>query len=138
MRKLVPILIMLILVAAFAAVASADGQKPVQYTFTFSDLGAGAHGGGPLYADGSAGGNWTLSVFNGQNVTRINVVSWSYVVPGESIDICVETTVIKGAPLLPPFFCTAALGLPLSIDGTPAVISNPRGDLAIVRVTPAN
>lgn len=137
MRKFVPILIVVLLATAFATVASAAGDAP-QYTFTFADLAQGAHGGGPLYADGSAGGNWTLSVLDGQNVTRITVVSWSYVVPGESIDLCVETQVIKGSPLLPPSFCSAAAGLPLPIDGTAVVIANPQGDLALVRVTPAH
>lgn len=138
MKKLIILTIVLVLSAALVTIASAGGNSPVAFTFTFSDLDQGAHGGGPLYADGSAGGNWTLSVLNGQAVMRIDVVSWSYIVPGESIDLCVETYSIKGPPLLPPFVCLASSGIPFPIDRTPVVISNPHGDLAIVRVTPAN
>jgi hypothetical protein len=139
MRKLVLSLMMLALSAAMTTSALAGGNSPVQYTFTFTDLGQpGAHGGGPLYADGSANVRMTLSAMDGQAIFQLQATSWSEVIPGESVDICFEVYPIKGPPLLPPSFCFSDFGVVLPVSGTPVVISNPFADEAVVRVTPAN
>jgi hypothetical protein len=139
MRKLSLLIMVLALAAATTTVALAGGNSLVQYTFTFTDLGQpGAHGGGPLYADGSANVHMTLSAMNGQAIFRLQARSWSEVVPGESVDICFDAYPIKGPPLLPPSFCFSDFGIVLPVSGTPVVISNPFADEALVRVTPAN
>ena len=138
MRKLILLIMVLVLAAATMTVAVAGGNSPVQYTFTFTDLGQGGHGGGPLYADGSAGGNFAFSGDDGQVVIHLHATSWSWVVPGEVLDICFDTQQIKGPPLLPPSVCFSDAGIVLPVNGTPVVIPNPLGDEALVRVTPAN
>ena len=139
MRKLVALFMVLVLTASWTTTAFSGGNSPVQYTFTFTDLGQpGAHGGGPLYADGSAGGNMTLSALDGQVIVQLEVTRWSEVVPGELVDICFDVHQIKGPPLLPPSFCFSQFGLALPVNGTPIVISNPFADLALIRVTPVN
>ena len=139
MRKFVPALMVLVLAAAMTTVAFAGGNSPVQYTFTFTDLGQpGAHGGGPLYADGSANVHMTLSAMDGQAIFQLQATSWSEVVPGESVDICFDVYQIKGPPLIPPSFCFSDFGIVLPVSRTPVVISNPFADEALVRVTPAN
>lgn len=131
----------LLFIAIFltAAVASAGANSPVQYTFTLTDLEQGAGGGGPLFADGSAGGHILVSALNGQVIGHFHPVSWSEVVPGESIDLCIAVEQTKGPPdFFPPYFCTSWLGVILPVSGSPVVITNPRGgsDL-LLRVTPA-
>ena len=107
MRKFVPALMVLVLAGAMTTVAFAGGNSPVQYTFTFTDLGQpGAHGGGPLYADGSADGRMTLSAMDGQVITQFQATSWSQVVLGEAIDICFDVYQIKGPSLFPPTFAS--------------------------------
>jgi hypothetical protein len=139
MRKLSLLIIVLALAVATTTPALAGGNSPVQYTFTFTDLGQpGAHGGGPLYADGSANARMTLSAMNGEAIFQLQATSWSEVVPGESVDICFDVYMIKGPPLLPPSFCFSDFGIVLPVSGTPVVISNPFADEALVRVTPAN
>lgn len=138
MRKLVALLMVLVLAAATTTLALADGNAPAQYTFTFTDLGQGGHGGGRLYADGSAEGRITLSAEDGQLIVQIHATSWSWVVPGESVDICFDAQVIKGSQPFPPSVCFSDVGIALPVSGTPVVISNPLGDQALVRVTPAN
>ena len=139
MRKLSLLILVLALAAATTTVALAGGNSPVQYTFTFTDLGQpGAHGGGPLYADGSANVRMTLSAMDQDAVFQLQATSWSEVVPGESVDICFDVYEIKGPPLLPPSFCFTDFGLVLPVSGTPVIISNPFADETLVRVTPAN
>ena len=139
MRKLSLLIIVLALAAATTTVALAGGNSPVQYTFMFTDLGQpGAHGGGPLYADGSTNVHLTLSAMDGQAIFQLQATSWSEVVPGESVDICVDVYQIKGPPLLPPSFCFSDFGIVLPVSGTPVVISIPFADEALVRITPAN
>ena len=139
MRKFVLVLMVLVLAAVMTTVALAGGNSPVQYTFTFTDLGQpGAHGGGPLYADGSANVRMTLSAMDGQAIFQLQATSWSEVVPGESVDICFDVYQIKGPPLLPPSFCFSDFGIVLPVSGTPVLISNPFADEALIRVTPAN
>ena len=138
MRKLVALLMVLVLAVATTTAALAGGNSPVQYTFTFTDLGQGGHGGGPLYADGSADGHIAISVMDGQVVAQFDATSWSWVVPGETIDICFDVHQIKGPPLFPPSVCFTDVGIVLPVGGTPVIISNPLADQALVRVTPAN
>ena len=139
MRKLIPALMVLVLAAVMTTVVFAGGNSPVQYTFTFTDLGQpGTHGGGPLYADGSADVRMTLSALDGQEIIQFRATNWSEVVPGEAIDICFDVHQIKGPPLLPPSFCFSDFGIVLPVSGTPVVILNPFADEALVRVTPAN
>jgi hypothetical protein len=139
MRKSVPLFMALVLVASVTSTAFAGGHSAVQYTFTFTDLGQpGAHGGGPLYADGSAGGNMTLSALDGQVIVELDVTHWSEIVPCALIDLCFETHVIKGPAILPASFCFSQLGLALPVNGTPVRISNPFADQALVRVTAVN
>lgn len=139
MRKLIVLLMVLVLATIVTTVALADGNSPVQYTFTFTDLGQGGHGGGPLYADGSAGGHITISAMDGQVVTHLHPTSWSWVVPGEAVDICFDRHQIKDPPLDPPSICFSDVGIVLPVNGTPVLISNPLADQeALVRVTPAN
>ena len=139
MRKFVPALMVLVLAAARTTVAFAGGNSPVQYTFTFTDLGQpGTHGGGPLYADGSADVRMTLSALDGQEIIQFRATSWSEVVPGEAIDICFDVNQIKGLPIFPPTFCFSDAGIVLPVSGTPTRISNPFADEAVIRVTAAN
>jgi hypothetical protein len=139
MRKFVLVLTVLVLAAVMTTVALAGGNSPVQYTFTFTDLGQpGTHGGGPLYADGSADGRMTLSAIDGQVIIQFQATSWSEVVPGEAIDICFDVYQIKGPPIFPPTFCFSDAGIVLPVSGTPIRISNPFADEAVIRVTPAN
>ncbi len=137
MRKLVALLMVLVLAAAGTTAALAGGNSPVQYTFTLADLGQGGHGGGPLYADGSADGHVTIS--GGQVIVHFHPTSWSWVVPGESVDICFDVHQIKGPPSFPPTFCLSEAGFALPVSGTPVIITNPfSGVELLVRVTPAN
>ena len=139
MRKLSLLIMVLALAAATTTVVLAGGNSSVQYTFTFTDLGQpGAHGGGPLYADGSANVRMTLAAMDQDAVFQLQATSWSEVVPGESVDICFDVYEIKGPPLLPPSFCFSDFGVVLPVSGTPVIISNPFADETLVRVTPAN
>lgn len=138
MRKLSLLVIVLVLATTVTTVALAGGNSPVQYTFTFTDLGQpGGHGGGPLYADGSADGRISLSAPR-EGFVQFEATSWSEVVPGETIDICFDVHVIKGLLIFPETFCFSDAGIVLPVSGTPVIISNPFGDEALVRVTPAN
>ena len=138
MRKFVLLITVLVLAAATTTVVLAGDKSPVQYTFTFTDLGQGGHGAGPLYADGSANGHMAFSAMDGQVIVHLHATSWSWVVPGETIDICFDVHQIKGPPLLPPSICFSDAGIILPVSGTPVLISNPFADQALVRVTPAN
>ena len=73
-----------------------------------------------------------------QAIARIDATTWSAVGGGSAVDICFETQQLKGPPVLPPFLCLSAAGLILPLNGTPIVISNPFGDLALIRVTEVN
>lgn len=137
MKKIIALSITLVMVV-FLTVALAEASPPVQYTFTLTDLEQGVSGGGPLFADGSAGGHAVVSVLNGQVLAHLYADSWSEIVPGESLDICFIVVQTKGPPSFPPYFCSSSTGVILPVSGTPVVITNPHGgaDL-LVRVTPA-
>ena len=143
MRKIF-LLIALALTALSASIVSADGNSNVVYTWTVNDLGQGVWGGGPLFDNGTAGGNFPLSFFDGQVIAHFIPVSWYEVVPGESVNICFEVREIKGSSGVPSEFCIAdVLGpLPVTGPGQPLIISShPDPEIPhplLVRVTPAN
>jgi hypothetical protein len=142
MKKALVLFTMLVLAALPASVASADGHPNVAYTWTVNDLGQGVWGGGPLFENGTAGGNFPLSFYNGQVIAHFHPVSWNEVVPGESVDICFRVREIKGSSGSPDEFCfTDILGGPLPVTGTPIIIPHPDPDIPhplLIRVTPVN
>lgn len=145
-RKTFVLLVVLIFAALLASVAFANGQ--VVYTWTVNDLGQGVWGGGPLFDDGTARGNLPISILNGQYVAHFHPESWEEVDPGESIDICFTTHIIKGnwddIGGLPSAFCftnTPLGALEVNGPGRPLIIPNPDPDIPtnlLIRVTPAN
>jgi hypothetical protein len=140
MRRMLVFMMVLLATVLLATAASADGNSKVVYTWTVSDLGQGGWGGGPLYADGSTGGNFAFSLDDGQEIFHLHPTSWSEVVPGEVVDICFTLHQIKGPQMAPSSFCLSDMGIVLPVTGTPIIIPNP--DLpdtqTLIRVTPAN
>ena len=96
-------------------------RKEVEYTFTIASLGQGIWGGGPLYSDGSAGGNVAFSAGNGETIFQIRAVSWEEIGDGEAVDICFETKEIKGDAFFPPEFCLSETFGALPVTGGPVV-----------------
>ncbi len=141
-KKTLVFLTMLVLAALPASAAFADGSPKVVYTWTVNDLGQGVWGGGPLFEDGKAGGNFPLSFYNGQVIAHFYPISWHEVVPGESVDICFRVREIKGSSGSPDEFCfTDVLGAPLPVTGTPIIIPHPDPEIPhplLIRVTPVN
>lgn len=128
MRKVI------LLVAVFALLviptASARAARDVEYTWTLAALGQGGWLGGPLLADGSAGGGGAFSAANGQILARLDPVSWTEDAD-ENITVCFDVTILKGpADALPPQICTP----PSPVTGTPVKIIL-FGDLHIFRIT---
>lgn len=113
MRKsILLVAILALLLATMASTAQAKGD--VEYTWTLAALGQGGWIGGPLYADGSAGGGGAFSVANGQVIALLKAVSWTEDA-SENITVCISTTILKGpANALPPVFCTP----PSPVTGT--------------------
>ncbi len=142
MKKAFVFLAMLVLAALPASAAFADGHHNVVYTWTVNDLGQGVWGGGPLFEDGSTGGNLPLSFLNGQVIAHFQPVSWHEVVPGESVDICFRVREIKGSSGSPDEFCFSdVLGGPLPVTGTPIIMEHPDPEIPhplLIRVTPVN
>ena len=141
-RKTFIFLIILVLAALPASIAFAGGDSKVVYTWTVNDLGQGVWGGGPLFDDGTTGGNFPLSFYNGQAIAHFHSISWEEIEPGESVDICFRVREIKGDLGLPPEFCfTDVLGYPLPVTGTPIIIPHPDPEIPhplLIRVTPVN
>ena len=141
-KKALVLFTMLVLAALPTSVASADGHQNVVYTWTVNDLGQGVWGGGPLFGDGTAGGNFPLSFADGQIIAHFYPISWHEVVPGESVDICFRVHEIKGSLDTPDEFCfTDILGGPLPVTGTPIIIPHPDPEIPhplLIRVTPVN
>jgi hypothetical protein len=125
MNKMMKLLVLVLFALTFMMVSSAEANSPVEYTFMWTDLGPGAAGGGTLYADGTAGGHMVVSDNNGQVVAHFHPVSWSEIVPGESVDICFDIHQIKGPPIFPPGFCVSDFGISVPVSGTPVLITNP-------------
>jgi hypothetical protein len=141
-KKTFAFLALLVLVALPATAAFADGNPNVVYTWTVNDLGQGVWGGGPLFEDGTTGGNFPLSFDNGQTIALFYPISWNEVVPGESVDICFRVREIKGSyGPLDEFCFTDVLGGPLPVTGTPIIIPHPDPEIPhplLIRVTPVN
>lgn len=142
-RRTFIFLIMLVLAVLSVPAASADGNAKVAYTWTVNDLGQGVWGGGPLFNDGSAGGNFPLSFYNGQLIAHFHPTTWHEVEPG-FIDICFRVREIKGSDAFPPEFCLSeVLGRPLPVTGpgVPLIIPHPDPEIPhplLIRVTPVN
>jgi hypothetical protein len=147
MRKTIFLLVLVLAMFSVSVVAARANPKVV-YTWTVNDLGQGVWGGGPLFEDGTAGGNFPLSFYNGQAIAHFHPVSWEEVMPGESIDICFEVRVIKGdfpEEEREPFCFTDVFGeagLEVTGPGAPLILS-PHPDPEIphpllIRVTPVN
>ena len=107
MRKLLVLALALALVApGTVPVARADGQ--VIATWMLTELHQGGHGGGPLYADGTAGGTLAISTQNGQFRAMFLPVTWSWLVPGSVLYLCSDVRVIQlpaGSPPPPATIC---------------------------------
>jgi hypothetical protein len=106
MRKsIILVVVLAMLLFSTVSAARASGGN-VEYTWTLAALGQGGWIGGPLYADGSAGGGGAYSEDNGEVVARLRAVSWTEDAD-ENISVCITTTFIKGFDEdLPAFFCT--------------------------------
>ena len=139
MRKLFILFVVLVLAVSLTSVAFAGEHSKVEYTWTITDLGQGVWGGGPLYADGSAGGYMSVSLADGQLIFQLDPVSWSEVDGGAAVDICFTVEEIKGSSGFPPSLCLSDVGVVLPISGTPVIISDPEAGMnTLIRVTPAN
>lgn len=127
MKKGLLVLLVLVLAILPTTAAFASAGSAVKYTWAIADLGQGAWGGGPLFADGSAAGNVAFSAVNGQVVFQIHPVSWTSTIPG-LVNICLQTQAIKGTPFFPPVGC-----IDLPVTGGPVNLGG-----FIIRVTPVN
>jgi hypothetical protein len=117
----------------------------VVYTYAVADHGQGGWGGGPLFADGTAGGSQGVSFENGANVAHFKASSWysgtSLLTGGPGVDICGTLTVLKSNGGLPPpgvypgFCLSFALGTLIPITGHPVVVCM-AGACTTIRVTP--
>lgn len=137
MKKNVNLMIMLLLAVAVMLVSPAEASSPVEYTFMWTDLGPGAGGGGPLFADGTAGGNVHVADNNGRVIAHFRPESWSEVVPGSSVDICFDVHQLKGPPIFPAHFCFSDLGITIPVSGTPVLVPNPvNGEHSLTKATP--
>jgi hypothetical protein len=137
MKRMSVLILTLLLVGLTTTVASAGDNSIVQYTWTVADLGQGVWGGGPLYADGSAAGNFPFSAEDGQLIFQLHPTSWYEVVPGAFIDVCFTVREMKGSSGFPPAFCLSDIGIVLPVTGTPITMPIPDGT-ALIRVTPTN
>src|SRR3982751_3463958 len=81
MRKLALVALTLALITpGVAPVAHAEGQ--VTATWMLTELHQGGHGGGPLFADGTAGGRLAISTQNGQFRGMFLPTTWSWLIEG--------------------------------------------------------
>jgi len=128
------------LIAAAVVVAATLGSvaptlaagSPVAGTFTLADHGQGGWAGGPLYADGTAGGGGgvSFSTPDGQFVQVIHATSWSFDSADHStIQLCFSTKGLQNAPSGP--FCFDHL----PVTGGPIVVSEGPGDITTIRVS---
>jgi hypothetical protein len=120
--------------------ASVEGQgKKVVYTSSTAVISDGAFfpqaGGFTLFDDGSVTGVTRMTLFDGNVILVAHGATWSYVVPGEFVQLCTEVHVVKNVTDLPDevfvdvFACSPpkpVSGLPLFVDlngdGEPDVI----------------
>jgi hypothetical protein len=137
MRKLLVLGVTLALAAVVLAstppAAHAGGQ--VVATWTLTELHQGGHGGGPLFADGTAAGNFAISADNGQLVGMFVPTTWSWVVPGAELELCSDVRVIAAPAGMPPPPSPICGTFP--VTGTPQRLLGPNGEF-LLRVTLAN
>lgn len=140
MKKLLILIAVLVLIATSTSVAYAGTNSKVAYTWTVADLGQGAWGGGPLFADGSAGGHIAISLLNGQLIFLLEPTTWSVVEGGTAVDVCFNLHEIKGDSGYPPSYCLSDEGVVVPISGTPIIVPVPESpsSYTLFRVTPAN
>lgn len=115
MRRFTLLCVGLMLLLAVSATVHAGGKRVVAVMHG-TDLGQGEGGGGPLYEDGSARGNFAISVVNGRLIFTVALDSWYYY-DAEHIVACGTFTVVRnelGIPL-PAYGCTT----PVPISGFP-------------------
>lgn len=129
MRKLIlPVVVLALLI--FPTVSAGARGGDVEYTWTLAALEQGGWLGGPLFADGSAGGGGAFSDENGEILARLQPVSWTEDAD-ENITVCFDVTIRKGpADALPPQICTP----PSPVTGTPVKMII-FGELHIFRIT---
>lgn len=134
MRKLLVLLCLVGLVTG-ATASAALAASPVEYTWTLAALGQGGWFGGPLFADGTAGGGGNIAIDNGSTIINVRPTSWSEPQP-ELIDICFTARTIKGSGPATFSFCISDL-IPtlLPVTGTPVKVDLPNLGPHIVRVT---
>src|ERR687887_660274 len=101
MRKLAVLALTIALVTpGLVPVASADGQ--VVATWGLTELHQGGHGGGPLFADGTASGILAISTQNGQFLSKFVPTTWSWFVPGSVLSLCANVVVMRVPAETPP------------------------------------
>jgi hypothetical protein len=105
-------------VALLVAVSAAEagGNQTVSYTWTLAALGQGGWVGGPLFADGTAGGGGALSVNNGQVIERFQPTAWTEPTEGV-VHICLDASPIKpaGGPSSTQCFDVPETGTPIHV-----------------------
>ncbi len=84
------VLLLVIAVGVFARAA-----PEIAYDWDVSDLGQGCRGGGPLYADGSAGGTAACSFADGRVTGTLVPISWSSPSAGRVL-VCFNVVTVKG------------------------------------------
>ena len=140
MRKILVLLAVLVLGAVMTTVAFAGGKANVFATFSVEQLGQGVWGGGPLFADGTMGGNVAFSAVNGQLIFHDRPIFWLEDDPEPGlITRCFELHVIKNTLNIPtdPFedfcFVSPVTGTPVPVD-----LDGNCVDDALFRLTLAN
>jgi hypothetical protein len=125
MKKLVMVaLASALLLTVLASLPLHAAASSTVGTYTISDLGQGAWGGGSLNADGTLGGAASYSIENGSLVGLIDPTTWSFVNGGTAVSLCFIVQPIKGPPPIP----SGCLVVP--VTGTPVIIER-----ELIRVT---
>jgi hypothetical protein len=131
MKKLVMVALasaLLLTVLTSLSVHTAKASSTVG-TYTITDLGQGAWGGGSLNADGTLGGGASYSAGNGSLVGTLVPTTWSFVNGGTAVSLCFIVQPIKGPPLFP----SGCLVVP--VTGTPIVVTEDMEGSTLIRVT---
>jgi hypothetical protein len=120
MKKLVMVaLASALLLTVLASLPRQAAASSTVGTYTVTDLGQGAWGGGSLNADGTLGGAASYSLENGSLVGTIVPTTWSFVNGGTAVSLCFLVQPIKGPPPLPSgCLVVPVTGTPVIIDGT--------------------
>jgi len=110
--------VLLLTVLASLSLHAAEASSNVG-TYTITDLGQGAWGGGPLNADGTLGGGASYSAGNGSLVGKLVPTTWSFVNGKTAVSLCFIVQPIKGPPLFPSgCLVVPVTGTPIVIEGT--------------------